>query len=904
VPFFSIQLNSNRPKQIVVLFDNIEATADRPSDIEVLLHIDKGDSVMEELVAREQSRRSFHLRILQTDLVKGYATLWKPLNPLWKMTSPDVYFVINISDEMLFETKGWDKIVRRYEGYYPDHIFRLRGSKYRFRNYSDFWECGFAPDSLAFYTRRWLELSGDWNPCLGPDSFQQCVAFYLVTSDPFSRVQFNRDIPLTELRFIGEGAGIGLEGRARYKQIIINNRAWFILMSHRMQQEARRRAMRMKAHMIAYAAGGQGKCEVKESAWRRHFTILSLPDRLEIARVKYSLSWLRISLTNLTRMRHVLYYAGGGKRALNYPAFGLFLMLTTYLPKGVDMLTWIMDTRCARDRFKTRLRLILRYPVRRCAEFWTRCARCWARSALYLNRLRDIIHRQMARDEPQYSMNHFVLRISVGRAMLYIATGVYAVLLRARRLISPFARHVLMPVRPLTRTWTGRFRKFIGKHVKAIPNIRISVPYPQRMAHRFKRGLIRPIAVVINGCFTGVEGVAAYLSKVRCTLPVWLRQDTIRRWQPVDCGAPSGGPTTQATGTVFSIQLSSNRPHTILDTLNSIELMADEPSRIEVIIRITEGDVAMKTLIKREQSTRRIKLRYLATYPVNDFEDQWKVANVMFQMSDRDAYFVAFISDETRFETKGWDTLLMQYIGYYPDHIFRVRASKYRFRNYRDYWECGFAPDSLTFHTRRWLAIQGGSNTCPEPAALQQCVSYYLFRSDPFSHVQYHRDLVAPFIAFSGDGAGVTLERDAREPRLLKNRREWLFLMSHAMQEDAKRRAMHLKAAIMRQAPRDENGPVSLVFLESQRLRQIRIEHEDGTLVEVLSYRLSRRAIRLTTFFRVLFFHYYSGGGNSFRYSRHSALVRRDSKGFLPKYTAINPPLSVAERSRSLRNQL
>src|SRR5579863_4880613 len=163
MPFISIQLNSNRPEQIALFFENIEATADKPEDIEVLLHIDAGDQRMEELVAYEKERRRFTLRVLQTDLVKSYATLWKPLNPLFQMTHPDAYFVTNLFDEIRFETKGWDSNIRKYEGYYPDHIFRLRCSKYRFRNYTDFWECGYAPDSLAFYTRRWLELSGDWN---------------------------------------------------------------------------------------------------------------------------------------------------------------------------------------------------------------------------------------------------------------------------------------------------------------------------------------------------------------------------------------------------------------------------------------------------------------------------------------------------------------------------------------------------------------------------------------------------------------------------------------------------------------------------------------------------------------------------------------------------------------------
>lgn len=337
--FVSIQLNSNRPDQIRRFFDHVEQTADRPEDIEVLLHIDAGDETMERLVAEEKKSRSFRLFTLQTDLVKGYQTLWQPLNPLLKMTDPEAYFLINLSDEMLFETKGWDTMLRPYVGYYPDHIFRLRGSKYRFRNYTDYWECGFAPDSLAFYTRKWLELQGDWNPCLGPDSFQQCVAYQLERSDKFNHRQFNRDIPLPFMRFSGEGASIGLEGRALYRRMCVNNRAWFVLMSHRIQQEARRRAMRMKSHMIAYSLGGASAVTLREDARERCFVLTDTQSGNLIETLPYGLSRLRIGLVNALRAPLVLYFAGGGKETLRRsPLTSMSLMLATFTPMGEDLL--------------------------------------------------------------------------------------------------------------------------------------------------------------------------------------------------------------------------------------------------------------------------------------------------------------------------------------------------------------------------------------------------------------------------------------------------------------------------------------------------------------------------------------------------------------------------------------
>ena len=342
MPFISLQLNSNRPRQIQLFFDSIESTADDPQDIEVLLHIDEGDRAMEEVVVAEEKKRRFTLRVLKTSLVKDYSTLWQTLNPLFTLTHADVYFVNVLSDEMLFQTKGWDSVLRKYIGYYPDHIFRLRASQYRFRNYTDVWECGYAPDSITFYTRRWIELQGDWNPCSGPDSFQQCVAFYLYTSDPFSHTQYNRDMPLPALKFTGEGAGVGLEGKAKYARIRINNRAWFILMSHRMQQEAKRRAMLLKSHIIASEKGLDASVSLSESKERKRFELRDGEENL-IAQLSYALSWARITLTTISRLPHLLYYQGGGKRGLHYSFFGMIMMLATYMPFGTELLAFCAE---------------------------------------------------------------------------------------------------------------------------------------------------------------------------------------------------------------------------------------------------------------------------------------------------------------------------------------------------------------------------------------------------------------------------------------------------------------------------------------------------------------------------------------------------------------------------------
>lgn len=317
--FVSVQLNSNRPDQIRGFLDSIETTASLPSSIEVLVHIDEGDHAMEDLLAAEAARRAVRLRQVKTGLVKDFFDLWKPLNVLLRLTAKSAYFVFNCSDECRFLTKGWDDVLRRYVGYYDDHIFRIRASRLRYRNYLDYWECGCAPDSLTFYTKRWMDIVGDWNPCMGPDSFQQCIAFYLNTSDPFNINEENRDIPEPFLRFSGEGASLGLQGEARRTRVRGQIKYSFVLWSHATQTEARRRAKLLLAHI--WIARRKLTGVVVEDDKARQVVVARDPVSNKRLEWSYRLSRFAVFARNNYRKLRYNVYAGGGSEA----AFGTFL---------------------------------------------------------------------------------------------------------------------------------------------------------------------------------------------------------------------------------------------------------------------------------------------------------------------------------------------------------------------------------------------------------------------------------------------------------------------------------------------------------------------------------------------------------------------------------------------------
>lgn len=331
----SLQLNSNRPDLIKKLIDNIEETSSNPSDIEILINIDEGDNACLEAIKSLQTTTKTQLRFIQTNIIKSYQDLWKPLNELLKHTDPKAYFVTNFSDEFRFKTKGWDDVIRKYVGYYDDGIFRIRLSKYRYYSYRDSWECVFAPDSLAFYSKKWLDTVGMWCPCLGPDSWQQLVAYYLINARKFSHLQYNRDIPEPFIEVGGEGAGNHLSAPNLRKRMKDNLGLWFETVSHEMQERAKYAATKLQSQIIIHQSRTEsigdnlinaGKPNVFQKIPTDQITIKdNLAEKVVefhynkkvIYKISYKLNKIKIFLTNNWRKLNYNYYIlGSGPECL------------------------------------------------------------------------------------------------------------------------------------------------------------------------------------------------------------------------------------------------------------------------------------------------------------------------------------------------------------------------------------------------------------------------------------------------------------------------------------------------------------------------------------------------------------------------------------------------------------
>ena len=715
--FISIQLNSNRPKNLVDLLNNLEKTTTEPSTIEVIVHFDLSDIKIKDVLQQESKNRKVKIKYISTDLVEDYGTLWKPLNLILKETDNNAYFILNISDEIRFKTYGWDQELRKYVNYYTDNIFRLRLSKYKYRNYFDFWEAGFAPDSICFYTKKWMELSGDWNPCLGPDSFQQSVSYYLMMSDRFSQDKLNRDIAINNINIIGEGAGRGDDEISHYRLIKICTKAWFILMSHKFQEEAKRRAMRMKAHILSV----KYKSEYIEDKNKKRFYLINQGKKDYKNSISYKINFLYITIINLIRIPSYTYYGGGGGN------------------KNSSYISVIFVIAC---NFKNGEYLIYR-----------------------LLKVRNYI----------YKLTNYIIELAVKLAVKLA-------------------------------------KKFILTNV-------------------FKLVIIR----LKNNLFKiRYKNIAPYL------LDQLLINDDFQ------------------DNTRISLIISTKNVKNLKAIIGNIEHTSQDSKLIELIIKIDGDDYEIINYLESLKDKTKLLIKYLSEDNLSSYKDTTNQFSHYLKIVNKRTDFIAMISDEIRFESNDWISVICNYKNYYDDNIFRIKLSKNKFFNYTDEWECGLATNGVTFYSRNWILLQDTLNLFSGSEIFQSLVSYYMMVAIKFSHNQYHRDVVDPFLVFSGEKPIAGIHGCISERSTIKNCRDWFGLFSYKNLSNAKKNASLLVTYIEYAKLIKQNRFSSLKLLDDGRNFII----SSGDIINFkIFYKSSKIKILLINITRASFYHYYSGGG-------------------------------------------
>ena len=237
----SLHLNSKRSLAFEGLINSILSTVSNINNIEIIVHIDRGDKEMIRSIKKFDEKHAGLIKFVESDLIKSFADAWKPLNLILDKMSDSVVLVSCISDDLRFITKNWDKIILSYENKFKDNIYRLRCSKFKNQEYNDLWQCGYAPDSYAFYSKNWITNIGLWCPCIGPDTYHECISYYM---NEISN-KYNRNIIVNDVTFDGESVSTNITLKERISRTRIYYQAFNILMSYSIQKKALEHAKKL-----------------------------------------------------------------------------------------------------------------------------------------------------------------------------------------------------------------------------------------------------------------------------------------------------------------------------------------------------------------------------------------------------------------------------------------------------------------------------------------------------------------------------------------------------------------------------------------------------------------------------------------------------------------------------------
>ena len=247
----SIIFNTNSIDQSYSCIENFVKKTKNPEKLQFCIKIDNDNDSYVKDYLKKHSKLKTNILVLSSPKGRGYIDLWQWINFLYKVSSKKSYFVLNISDEMKVKQTGWDTKLLKYKSKYPDNIFRLRTSVYKNRNYGTLDECGYAPDTTAIYTKKYLEIQGkSFSPCFGPDNGQQFVAYYLSKLNYPRHFQYLRDIVINEISFLGQGTNVGIHEDKLHERQLINYLLWCNMFKRKFQENYFHRARKIQLAII------------------------------------------------------------------------------------------------------------------------------------------------------------------------------------------------------------------------------------------------------------------------------------------------------------------------------------------------------------------------------------------------------------------------------------------------------------------------------------------------------------------------------------------------------------------------------------------------------------------------------------------------------------------------------
>jgi len=326
----SILFNTNNIDAAMLSIKNFIEKAKEPEKIQFCIKVDNSEDFVKNFLDKLK-KFPCNFVILSSPKGRGYLDLWQWINHLYKVSSRKSKFVMNISDEIYVNEKNWDVVLKNFESHVDDKIFRLRTSVFKNRNYLTLFECGYAPDTTAIYSKRYLDIQGDFSPCFGPDNGQQFVAYYLATLNYPRHYQFSRDYVIESISFSGQGTNKGLKGTARQSRVAINYLLWQNMFKVKYQRLYYKRARKLQVAMLMYRFPTMKIYHnVNKERYEVRFMEKELSD--SIIYLSYKISRIKNLIQNHSKLNYTKYHTGWDQNALIGICFHLYVIIFKSIP--------------------------------------------------------------------------------------------------------------------------------------------------------------------------------------------------------------------------------------------------------------------------------------------------------------------------------------------------------------------------------------------------------------------------------------------------------------------------------------------------------------------------------------------------------------------------------------------
>lgn len=286
---------------------------------------------------------------------------------------------------------------------------------------------------------------------------------------------------------------------------------------------------------------------------------------------------------------------------------------------------------------------------------------------------------------------------------------------------------------------------------------------------------------------------------------------------------------------LLSVHLPSNRPFFFRRLVTSLAERAVDRSRLDIVVKIDDADTAMHKEVEAVRRDLGVDITALVSPRPRDYYDLSRFCNDAFAHSDPEAYFCWHVNDEVVVETQNWDELLARYVGFFPDHLFRLKISPDKMlRNFLDIHEVNLYGD-FPITTRRWLELTEGWVKGHGAEPYQEAVAFMLVERG------IHRSIPLPDFRVAGDEPGQNI---AAETVHLRNERmcyHWDQNMAPGLREQMARCARRIELSVTA----GKMGLVDYRLEEFTSGKYISLIAADGAVMSRLWYAVDPLAIHL-----------------------------------------------------------